>query len=220
MKHIRILSANQSNLVTTTLFFIPLIIVLYCSCNEEAVLKKESKPEATLQQLQTVYGKTIQRTIIYKAFLQEAEKNKLSSIAKLFRALLRSEEIHSQNNLILMQKHDIKPAATKAENIIVGTWRQTLKMALSMEEFAVNSLYPTLIKMADCEKCVEAVKQFRAVQDAERKHAELLRYALTQGKEMPLLTYKVCPCCGYLQTTEEITECPACKNGIDKFEMI
>ena len=220
MKRIRILSVIQSNIFTTTLFFIPLMIVFYCSCNEEAVLKKESKPEATLQQLQKVYGKTVQRRVIYKAFMHEAEKNRLFSIGKLFRALLRSEEIHSQSHLALMQKHNVQPVTQNEEKFIVGNSRQTLKMALSMEEFAVNSLYPTLIKLADCEKCAEAVHQFRTVQDAERKHAELLRYALIQGKEMPLLTYKVCPCCGYLLTTEEIAECPACKNGIEKFEEI
>ncbi|MBA4311574.1 MAG: hypothetical protein C0417_02980 [Chlorobiaceae bacterium] len=217
MKHIRIISSIRPNIFISPLFFIPLIIIFYCSCNEDRVIKRESKPEATLQQLQTVYGKSIQRIKTYKAFMEEAENSKLPAIIKLYRALLRSEEIQSQNHLALMQKHDIQPTTIKEEKFIVGSWRQTLKMALSMEEYSVNSVYPTLIKLADCEKCADAAQHFRSMQDAKRKHTELLRYAIKQGKEMPSLTYRVCPCCGYLLTTEETAECPACKKGVGEF---
>lgn len=220
MKLIRMRSQTPRAVPVIILVLIMSPLCPFQGCNEETLVKKEPRPDATLQQLQAVYGKTIQRSRMYGAFAKEAEKNKLPAIAKLYRALLRSEQIHTSNHLAILKKHGLQPAEPKPEKIVVGSWKQTLKMALSMEDFAVNSLYPGLIRLADCDSCAEAAKEFRAVLDAEKKHAELLRYALAQGLEMPSLNYHVCPICGYLVTTEETPECPACKSDIRTFEDI
>jgi rubrerythrin len=220
MKQIRICFDAQNKSSFINFIVCAFLIVIQFSCTEESVTKKAARPEATLEQLQIVYSKTIQRIKNYRDFMSQAEKENIPAIKLLFRTLTRSEEIHAKNHLALMLKHDIKPITFKEEKIIIGKSNQTLKMALSMEEYSANSLYSALIKLAECEKCQEASQLFRTTQDTEYKHAELLRYAIYKGKEMPALNYRVCKCCGYVLSTEETHECPACKGDLKNFEKI
>jgi rubrerythrin len=220
MKQIRICFDAQNKSSFINFIICIFLVVIQTSCTEESVTKKVTRPEATLEQLQIVYSKTVQRINNYQNFMLQAEKEKRLPVKLLFLALVRSEEIHAKNHLALMQKHDVKPITQKEEKIIIGNSNQTLKMALSMEEYSANSIYSALIKLAECEKCQEASQLFRTTQDTEYKHAELLRYAIYKGKEMPALNYRVCKCCGYVLTTEETHECPACKGDLKNFEKI
>ncbi|MBI5476410.1 MAG: rubrerythrin family protein [Ignavibacteriales bacterium] len=220
MKQIRICfdAKNKSSFIN--FIVCAFLIVIQFSCTEESVTKKEARPEATLEKLQLVHAKTLERIINYNDFLKQAGKEKKTAIKLLFTALKRSEEIHAKNQFALLQKHNAQPISVKEEKVITGSSTQTLKMALSMEDLSTNSVYPALIKLADCEKCTDALQIFKITQDSEFKHAELLRYAIYQGSGMPKLNYKVCPACGYILTTEDVIECPACKGMIKNFESI
>ena len=220
MKRKKLTSVVKSKPLSLILISISIAFILPIGCQKTSEGKNESKPVITAEKLQTAYSKEVSRHKMYLAFSARAEKEKMKQIAHMYNAIARSEEIHSLCDLRLLHILGIDTAPVKDENITVGTTQQTLKMALSMEDIEFATMYDALIKCAESEHHEECAKILKAIQNAETKHAELLRYAVYKGKEMPALQYEVCKGCGYLITTEQTDECPVCKAKRDTFEKL
>jgi rubrerythrin len=220
MNNKKITSVVKSKLLSIIPLTIPIAFIFFLSCQKTADEKKEVKPAITAENLQTAYSKEVNRHKMYEAFSARAEKDKMKQIAHLYRAIGRSEEIHSLCNLKLLRNFGVDPKPPKDEYITVGTTPQTLKMALSMEDIEYGMLYKSIIRCAEVEHHADCANILKAIQDAEGKHAELLRYAIYKGKDMPALQYFVCKECGYVLTTEQTDECPACKAKRETFEKL
>jgi rubrerythrin len=220
MNNKKITSVVKSKLLSIIPIALFLAIVVLFSCQKTADEKNGVKSTITAENLQTAYSKEVNRHKMYEAFSARAEKDKMKQIALLYRAIARSEEIHSLCNLKLLHNLGVDPKLPKDEYITVGTTPQTLKMALSMEDIEYGTMYKNMIRCAEVEHHEDCVKVLKAIQDAESKHAELLRYAVYKGKEMPALQYSVCKECGYLITTEQTDDCPACKAKRETFEKL
>jgi rubrerythrin len=205
---------------------LPLIIIsllnpfCFTSCQKEEKALEQKKPTVTIDNLHTAYAKEMNRVKMYKIFQARAAKEKNKQISKLYKAIARSEEIQAQRLVELLRKNGIQPQQPSDENITVGTTLQTLKMALSMEDIEYGSMYPNLIRTADAEKYDEAIKQFTNAQDADTRHADLIRYAISQNGRIPDVVYYICPLCGYIFESKNSAECPTCKTKINEFEVI
>jgi len=220
MRHKKIILVVKSHPLSIALISIFLTIAFFTGCQKTSEEKKTIQPTVTIENLHTAYAKEMNRHKMYDSFTARALKDKMKNVAQLYRALARSEEIHALNHIKLLKSLNIEPRQPQDEPVTVGTTLQTLKMALSMEEIECGSMYPSLIRTAELEKQPKAVKQFQIIQDADSKHGELLRYAVDRGGDIPPLKYLVCPGCGYVLTTEQTDECPACKGKVANFEKI
>jgi rubrerythrin len=196
------------------------ILALLYGCQQN---KSEApKPAAlvTFDNLQVAYGKSVKYEHMYTLFAQRAEKERLKDVARMYRAIARSEGIHAANHASLMRSHNSEPKMPEIESLAVGTTLQSLKMALSSEEIEVESMYPNLIRTAELENLPEAIEQFNRTKDADARQVELLKDALDSGTKIAKVQYFVCTGCGYILTSEKTDECPTCHSKKEKFEKI
>lgn len=197
-----------------------LIIVVVDGCQKKSDATTSSKPLVTTENLQTAYGSAKKRALWYSRFVQSADKEKLTNVAFLFRAIAHSEEVHAANHAMLLRSRGIEPKDQPIDSIPVGVTRQSLKMALSSESFECESLYPSMIRAAEVEKWPEVATQFKQTRNADARHAELLKQASDYAGNISRVTYYVCPGCGYIVTSEKTELCPICSTKNDKFVKI
>jgi rubrerythrin len=200
-------------------FFIALAaLVLPYGCNQDQTSEKQ-KPtsEVTLQNLQTAYAKSIKHHAMYALFAKNAEQERLATMANLYHAVARSEEIHATNHASLMRSHGIEPKMPPLDSLSVGTTLQTLKMALSCEEIEIESMYSNLIRTAELEKFTDALDQFEKTKSADARQTELMKEALDKNAKIQKVPYFVCAGCGYILTSEKTDECPTCHNRKEQF---
>ena len=185
--------------------------------------KKESgasRPDITLQNLSTAYTREMRISREYLLFSRNAERNHYSSVACLFKAASRSEEIHAEMAAALMRSKGVDVKPYTPDSIAVGTVVQTLHLAASDEGLETESMYPNLLHTAELEKFSEAVESFRKAMTADLRHAELFKNVLNKAGSAKVDHYYVCPCCGYIITSDKVEECPDCHEKKDKFEKI
>ena len=195
---------------------IPFLLLTGCKKNEA----KGLKPEITIQNLQTAYSRETRISKEYGLFANNAEKNRYSAIANLYRAASRTEEIHARMAATLLQSKGIEVAPFVADSIVVGTVMQTLHMAQSDESLETESMYPSLARTAEAEKFPEAAESFRHSLAADKRHAELFKVAVDRSGYIDKVQYYVCPGCGYIITSDTTKECPVCHEKKEKFEKI
>ena len=188
-------------------------------CQQDSKPKEEKQTLVSLDNLQTAYGVSLKRAKMYELFLPQAAKEKFRGVAALYRALQRSELIHSAVHANLMKKHSIEPAPVKYDSVVVGSTMQTLKMAVSSEELESSSMYPNLLRTATMENFTEGIDQFAMIGAVEERHVELLKEAQNKMGKIDA-KYLVCPGCGFIVTSDATEECPVCKNPKAKFEKI
>ena len=195
---------------------IPFVFFTGCKKNEA----KESKPEVTLQNLQTAYNREMRISRECELFSKNADKNRYSAIANLYKAVSRSEEIHAEMAAALMRSKGVEVAPYVPESVAVGTVMQTLRLVLSDESLETESMYPNLARTAKAEKFLEAVESFGHSLNADKWNGELFKNAVDKSGYITRVQYFVCPCCGYIVTSDTAKECPECHEKREKFEKI
>jgi rubrerythrin len=194
-----------------------LLLALFGSaCSEKPKEAAVVKPTITLENLQTAHDKSIRRMKMYTLFVEQALKEKNKQLALLYTAIARSESIHAVNHARLLKANGIDPIIPAEEKVVVGTVVQTLKMATNSEELEYDRMYPNMAKTAELEKVPEAVTQFEQTEEADARHAELLKEVSDHAGKTPKVPYFVCPGCGYIMTSEKTEECPVCKKALDR----
>ena len=195
---------------------IPFLLLTGCKKNEA----KGLKPEITLQNLQTAYNREMRISREYKLFSKNAETNRFSAIANLYKAVSRSEEIHAEMAAALLRSKGVEVNPYVADSIIVGSVMQTLRMALSDESLETESMYPNLARTAKAEKFQEAVELFEHSLNTDKWNAGLFKDAVDKSGYITKVQYYVCPCCGYIVTSDTAKECPECHEKKEKFEKV
>lgn len=192
--------------------------VLLCGCARQG--EEKPKPTVTLENLQSAYAKELKFRHMYLQFATQAEKERLSGAARLYRALARSEALHAASHAGLLRSLGGSPVEPTMEPVVVGKTMQTLKMALSSEAIEAGHFYANLIKTAQAERVSEAVRQFTSVHDADAGHAELLSKAIRASGAVPAKSFSICPVCGYVMTPESVKDCAGCGVRKENFEVI
>jgi len=206
---------NAKPLYASVVVTFLLATALY-GCQERT--PEPEKPTVTIEKLHTAYAKEVNRQQKYTRFATQAEIDRLPSLANLYRAVARSEEIHSANHAALLRGHGIEPRPVAKESVVVGNSLQTLKMALSHERAEVESLYPNLLQTAELEKYPDAVLHFKNTRGADVRHVELLKDALEKKGQIKKVQFAVCVQCGYILTSQWPLACPNCSAGRHSLE--
>jgi rubrerythrin len=153
----------------------------------------------TFANLQNAFSGESQAHIRYSIFAEQARKDGLLNIARLFEAAAASEEVHAGNHL-------------KAMDGIQDT-ASNLTAAAGGEDFEIEEMYPSYIATAERQAENKAMRTMNNALLAEKIHLALYRRAsedLSSGKDIAKTDYYVCPVCGYTMEGEPPDICPIC----------
>ncbi len=159
----------------------------------------------------------------YIEFAKQADKEGYPSVAALFRAAARAEEVHAANHakvLKTMGMADIKPVLDKVE---VKSTRENLQAAVKGETYERDVMYPDFLKVARSEANASAIETFNMAKSAEAEHAKLYGEALAKLdslKGQAGVKYYVCTICGFTVTKIDFEKCPVCFNPKEKYVAI
>lgn len=153
----------------------------------------------TFGNLQASFAGESQAHIRYTIFAQQAQKDGLANIARLFEAAAASEQIHAGNHLRAMDG--------------VQDTASNLTVAAGGEDFEIEEMYPAYIAIAEKQAEKKAMRTMNNALQAEKVHLALYRKAaedLSAGKDIGRVDYSVCPVCGYTMEGEAPDVCPIC----------
>ncbi|MBW2650825.1 MAG: rubrerythrin family protein [Deltaproteobacteria bacterium] len=138
-----------------------------------------------------------------KVFAEKAEQDAYPQLAKLFRVISFSEEIHGKKALRLLKE--------------IKTTEENLADSFESETQVAGVAYDNFIKSAEEAGDKAASLYFSQSKDVEEVHAKLYKEALDHVIEERETTYHVCTVCGYVSDGVLPEECPVCGVGKEKF---
>ncbi len=150
----------------------------------------------TNEHLMTAFAGESQANRKYTAFAQQADKEGLPQVAKLFRAAAEAETIHALAHF------------RNAGN--VGTTAENLKAAIAGENFEHTTMYPEMIADARAEGNDVAAGYMEWVNKVEAVHENLYAKALENPAALEACDYYICRVCGFTHEGPVEGECPIC----------
>ncbi len=161
----------------------------------------------TNENLQTAFAGESQANRKYSAFAEQADKDGLANVAKLFRATAEAETLHARGHLKAMG--GIKSTA------------ENLEAAIGGETYEFTEMYPPMLEQAEAEGH-KAKTMFKWALEAEKVHAELYNKALEavkSGKDLDVEVY-LCPNCGHIEFGKPTVKCPICNAAPERYVLI
>ncbi|MFX1397287.1 MAG: rubrerythrin family protein [Promethearchaeota archaeon] len=163
----------------------------------------------TNDNLQAAFAGESQANRKYLAFAQQADKDGLPQIARLFRAAAEAETVHAHNHLRVMG--GIKSTV------------ENLKAAIEGEQHEFTKMYPEFLNDSKEEGNKQAERSFDLANQVEKIHHELYKKALKaaeEGKDLEKKDIHICPVCGYTHEGKLPVKCPVCGVPKEKFKKI
>jgi len=173
----------------------------------------------TTDNLKAAYQMAANAESCYKAFAVKADAEGYKSVAALFRAAEKSQDIHAAKCEAQIKK--LGGAVTfKLAAAEVKSTRENLEAALKVQSAERAAKLAAFAAQAETEKNVPAMYAFKGAMAAEAQHVKYFTQALN-GLEAWKAGDKVilvCLVCGY--TTMDVTtkNCPVCQAPRSKFE--
>jgi len=138
-----------------------------------------------------------------KLFADTAEKEGYPQIAKLFRVISFSEELHGTRALRMLKE--------------IKDTQSNLSSSFESETKVAGVAYDKFIKLAEKDGNKAASMYFSQSRDVEEVHAKLYKEAMDHMLEEKETTYYVCEVCGYVSDGILLEECPVCGAKKEKF---
>jgi len=132
-----------------------------------------------------------------------AEEEGYSQIAKMFRVIAKSEEIHGQRSLMMLSK--------------IGNTEENLAASFESETDIAETAYADFIKLAQELNNQLATNIFSQTRDVEDVHIKLYKEAMAHMMEERETTYHICKVCGYVSDGALPDSCPVCGAGKNQF---
>ncbi len=138
-----------------------------------------------------------------KVYADKAEQDGYPQVAKLFRVIALSEEIHGTRSLKLLKE--------------IKSTEENLEASFESETQVAHVAYDKFIKLATEAEETAAGTLFMHARDVEDIHAKLYKEAMNHMMEERETTYYVCRICGYVSDGVLPDECPVCNAKKDQF---
>lgn len=138
-----------------------------------------------------------------KVFAEKADQEGYPQLAKLFRVIAFSEELHGKRALRLLKE--------------IRSTEENLAESFESETKVAGVAYDSFIKLAEEQGDRAASLYFSQSRDAEEIHAKLYKEAMDHVLEERQTTYYVCDVCGYVSDGILPEECPICGAKKDRF---
>jgi len=162
----------------------------------------------TKENLATAFAGESQANQKYRAYAKKAEKEGFKNIAKLFATTAEAERIHAEGHLQALDK--------------IGSTLDNLQDAIGGETYEYTEMYPPMLKQAEADGH-KAKRMFKYAVDAEAVHArlyQLAREAVSNGKDLEVNDFYLCPVCGFIELGSPPEKCPICNLKAEKFILI
>jgi rubrerythrin len=157
----------------------------------------------TKDALHQAYAGEAKAALRLKVYADRADDEKLPQIAKLFRVISFSEEIHAKRALKALRE--------------VRKTEENLADSILSEQGVAAVAYDRFVKEAEAEGNQAAVLHFSQSRDVEETHVKLYKEAMTHLLEERETSYYVCLVCGYIADGALPEACPVCGAGREKF---
>jgi rubrerythrin len=138
-----------------------------------------------------------------KVFAEKADQEGYPQLAKLFRVISFSEELHGKRALRLMKE--------------IKSTEENLAESFESETRVAGVAYDNFIKYAEETGDRAASLYFSQSRDVEEIHAKLYKEAMDHVLEERQTVYYVCDICGYVSDGVLPEECPVCGAKKDRF---
>lgn len=176
----------------------------------------------TRDALMSAFGGESMAHLRYLVFAEIAEREGFPNVARLFRAIAFSEQVHARNHYEKLKELNVDAKVVAGAPFGPGSTSKNLELAIRGEEFEINEMYPTYIKVAEFQGEKHAEMSFKWALEAEKIHADLYRKAkenVDKGKDMPIDgNIWVCPICGHTYIGKEPPDkCPICGAPKEKY---
>ena len=148
-----------------------------------------------------IYEGEAKAALRLKIFAKKADQEELSQMAKLFRVIAFSEEIHGERALRMLR--EIKDT--------------DLKESFQSETSIAGVAYDHFVELAEEIGDTTASTIFSNSRDVEDGHAKLYKKAINHLIGERETTYYVCKVCGYVADGVLPEVCPVCSAPKDQF---
>jgi len=138
-----------------------------------------------------------------KVYADKAEQEGYPQLAKLFRVISFSEELHGKRALRLLKE--------------IKSTEENLAASFESETKVAGVAYDQFIKQAEEAGDRAASLYFSQSRDVEEIHARLYKEAMDHVLEERETTYYVCDVCGYVSDGVALDECPVCGAKKERF---
>jgi len=159
--------------------------------------------DRTTDALQQAYTGEAKASLRLKVYAEKAEKEGYPQIAKLFRVIAFSEEIHGARALKVLKE--------------IKTTEENLAESFQSEKGVAAVAYGEFVKLAEAEGNQGAVIHFSQSRDVEETHAKLYKEAMNHFLEERETVYHVCLVCGYVADGVLPEICPVCGAKAEQF---
>lgn len=160
-------------------------LALFSFVQTQSQTKSQTQSQ-TLKNLQQAYQAEANASRKYEMFAKKAAEEKYDQVARLFRAISKSESIHMANHKAAIQKMGGKPAEIVYDKVEVLTTRENLRGPIGGEKKETEDLYPAFVETAKRENAAQAANSFTYAMEAEAQHEKLFEEALAQlGNNQP-----------------------------------
>jgi rubrerythrin len=161
--------------------------------------------DGTHDALRQAYTGESKASLRLKVYAEKAEADGYPQIAKLFRVIARSEEIHGARALRAL--HEVK------------TTEENLAESFQAERGVAEVAYADFVRRAEQEGNRTSAILFAQSKDVEETHAKLYKEAMNHLMEERETDYYVCLVCGYVADGIRPEICPVCGAKEDQFRL-
>lgn len=153
--------------------------------------------------LNQAYAGEAKAALRLKVYADKAEQEGYKQIARLFRVIAFSEEIHGARALRILKE--------------IKSTQENLAASFESETKVAEVAYNQFVKTAEEAGDTGAVLHFSQSKDVEETHAKLYKQAMAHFMEERETTYYVCKICGYVSDGILPDECPVCSAKKEQF---
>ncbi|MHA1609133.1 MAG: rubrerythrin family protein [Candidatus Njordarchaeales archaeon] len=175
----------------------------------------------TQENLMSAFAGESQAHIRYLHFADVAEKEGFPNVARLFRAVAFSEQVHAINHFKLLRHLKDGFLTVAHAPFGPGNTSKNSELAIMGEEYEIEEMYSVYLEVAKFQGEKRAEMSFKWALESEKKHAELYKKAkefVDSGKDAPFGKIYVCEICGYTVEGEVPDRCPICGAPRDRFK--
>jgi rubrerythrin len=188
-------------------------------CGGPARSAEEEKPKSTLENLKAAYQGATDAQARYAAYAAKADEEGFKSVASLFRAAAKSEEIRLPKLAAALKELGAEAKAEAAKPEVKST-KENLEFTVKDKTAEKDTLLPAWARQAEAEKQAGAARTFKAAVAANGEYVKFGQQALEKlddwkaaGKE-----FLVCQVCTYVSADMALKLCPICSAPRAKFE--
>ncbi len=160
----------------------------------------------TGQLLREAFAGESQAHMKYTIFADQAAREGLPNLSRLFTAIAYAERVHAENHFRALGE--------------LGMQEENVQSCIEGETYEVEEMYPVFNAAAKLQDEAEAVKSTYYALEAEKIHADMYRKAkavVAGGKDLEIGTIQICSVCGHTREGDAPEKCPICGASREKF---